>query len=138
MTVKKSALLARLRGRVSEEEWSSLSRGGLRVSDFNRGALLEMKSIALKEDAEVDPARVDGLRGALIDYLRRFLPEAPEAWKWIVLACLYLAFIAERPMHPIDLLHIRSRAEDGRTVYECPHRSDDPTAACRYCVCRRG
>ena len=134
--MNKADLLTLLRDGVTEAEWAALAAGGLRVSAFNRGVLLEMWRLSGVPSGEIDAARVRGLREVLEDYLSRQLPDAPEAWRWIVIASLYLTFIAGRPMHPVELLHIAERTENGRAVYLCPSKSDDPRTTCFYCVCR--
>ena len=137
VAMKKADLLDRLRGGITEEQWTALADGRLKISDFNRAVLLEMRNAHAKVYGEVDEARVSGLRAVTEDYLRRYLSESPEAWRWIVIAGLYLTFIAERPMHPIEMLHIVEKQEQGRAVYECPAKSDEPRTTCHYCVCGR-
>ncbi len=65
--------------------------------------------------------RASGLYETLRDYLTEYMAEQPEGWKYIILACLYLTFLSEWPMHPIDRLGIR--VTEGGTVYECPQKS---------------
>ena len=133
-----SELLTRLRQEISAAEWADMAAGRLVISDHNRTALMEMRELALAGDAQVNDKQVDSLDAALKGYLSAHMADKPEGWKWIRLACQYLAFIARRPLHPAEKLGIRETTRpDGRAVYECPEKSPDPKAVCRWCVCRR-
>jgi len=132
-----ASLLADLRAGITEDEWAALGSGGLKVSGFNRDVLLEMRHARAMDAGEIDEAQARELKAIIEDYLRRYLEEAPEAWRWIVIASLYLTFVARRPMHPTGLLQIREKREHGQTVYECPARSEAPDTCCRFCVCKR-
>ncbi len=134
--MNKAEMLAKLRGGITDEQWEALAEGRLKVSAFNRAVLLELRETEARGPGVVDEAKTIGLRKVTEDYLRRYLPEAPEAWQWIITASLYLTFIAERPMHPIDMLHITVMRDEGRMVYECPAKSNDPNTTCHYCVCK--
>ncbi len=133
--MNKAGFLARLRQAVSIEEWDALGQNDrLPVSDFNRSVLLELRDLPVPAEGEVDMVRASGLYETLRDYLTEYMAEQPEGWKYIILACLYLTFLSERPMHPIDRLGIR--VTEGGTVYECPQKSPLKKTACAYCVCR--
>ena len=136
------------------------------ISGFNRRVLLEMRSAVVRrnvnedagsagiataidpsavpektpavfEEAPVSPEAVEELRRRLEEFLKEHMADKPDGWKWIITSCLYLSFIAEKPLHPIEIVGIKTVEEDGKTVYECPARSFDRKAVCQYCVCRR-
>lgn len=134
----KSELFLRLRGEIGPGEWDDLAAGRLPVSAFNRETLLALRDAQVPVDSELDARKLDGLNASLEGYLSKHLPENPDVWRWIRLSCAYLAFVAERPMHPIEQLKIKATAlPDGRMRYECPEKSLDPRSVCRWCVCRR-
>ena len=128
-----------LRERVSAEERAMLRdpNSGLAVNEHNRTTVLEMVDTSLDEDAgerAVDSSRAERLEAELSAYLDEYMPETPEAHKWIVLASLYLAFVAHRPMHPIERVGITTHERDGELVYCCPAKVED-SFICQSCPC---
>ncbi|MDO4866961.1 MAG: hypothetical protein Q4C10_10450 [Clostridia bacterium] len=100
------------------------------ISRYNRDTLLRMLDLDEPTPMPVDIGRAKALHAALRDYLNRYMPEAPEAHKWIILACLFLALVAGEPMHPKAIVGWK-KAGDG---YICPAREED--GVCQWCVCR--
>ena len=98
----------------------------------NRETLLSMRDHAPGEHP-VDEARAKQLEAALETYLNRYMAKRPEGHRWIVLSCLFLAFVARAPLHPGELLGHR---RVGGAVL-CPAREDSPDSLCRFCVCER-
>ena len=139
MGITRPALLQQLLNEITAEEWEELIHNrGFPINDFNRGVLLEMRTADV--DCGADDIReedVTALRGVLEDFLGRYLSDGPDAWKWIIISCTYLTYIAERPMHPIDVVGIQEVTVDGKRIYECPSKSDEEHTACHFCVCRR-
>ncbi len=136
--MKKSELFYKLQEAVSPEEWDALSHDKeLAISEFNRGVLLGWKNEEPEEGGDIQESQVSGLYTVLKEYLGKHLEDRPEGWKWIILSCIYLTFLKERPMHPIEKMGIREISENGKTVYECPGRFNDKNSVCNYCVCRR-
>ena len=132
----KNKLMERLRARISPEEAVLLREGrGLVINEHNRATALELLS-APPAEGDVPDAEIEKLEGILTGYLEEMLADKPEGWKWIILACVYLSYVAGRPMHPIEPAKIRIRQEEGKTVYYCPLRSPEEDTACHYCVCR--
>lgn len=113
---------------ISPAEWDALRDDAIPgISRYNRATLLRM----LAEDPQLDDeAGAEVLRAALQDYLNRYMPDRPEAHKWVILPCLYLAFAAREPMHPREI--VGWQRVDG--VYRCPAR--DEAGICRWCVCQ--
>ena len=136
--MKRSELLMRLQKGLSQSEWAALEMGRpmAPVSVFNQAVLLEMREMT-DADGEISMERVSGLYETLRAYLSKYMAEQPAGWKYIFLASLYLAFIAGRPMHPIDRLKIEVVETDDGLTYLCPAKSSQENTACDYCVCRR-
>ncbi len=137
--MKKSDLLMRLQKGLSQSEWEALAQHNplTPVSLFNQKVLLEMRSTSVITEDDISAARAAGLYEALRTYLAEYMKEQPEGWKYIILASLYLAFLAGRPMHPIDLLKINVIETESGTIYKCPRKSVIKGTACDYCVCER-
>ena len=124
-------LLFSLKSRVAPAERSALKDNTLpHISRYNRETLLRMLDMEEACPKPVDAARAKALHAALGDYLNRYMPEAPEAHRWIILACLFLALVAGEPMHPRDIVGWE-QVEGG---YICPAREE--AGICQWCVCR--
>ncbi len=135
MTVNE--LMEKLRARISPEEEVLLREGrDLTINEHNRSTALELLA-APPKDGEAPEEEIARLEDILTGYLTEMLPEKPEAWKWIILACIYLSYVAHRPMHPIQAAKIQVREEAGETVYYCPMCSPEEDTACHFCVCRK-
>ncbi len=86
-------------------------------------------------EPEVNVEAAENLARYLQEYLDEYMPDAPEGHKWIVLASLYLAFVARRPLHPIDRAGVVVEQLDGRTIYRCPLKVPGDNPICDACVC---
>ena len=134
--MKQTQLLDSLVQAVSAGERRKLmDNTGIVISAFNRRTLLEMLRLRIEDDGEVDPQAVAALRECLEGFLAQHLPEKPEAWKWIILSCIYLRFIAGRPLHPQEAVHYRAVRRRGVIRYLCPERTTEPGSVCLFCVC---
>ncbi|MBQ8974217.1 MAG: DUF2115 family protein [Oscillospiraceae bacterium] len=133
-----SALLRRLKGEIAPDQWRSLESGGegLVISRHNTETLLSMRGAVISEDFPIDSASVEALEALLEEYLDRYMSDKPEGHKWIIISSLYLCFIARKPMHPIDIVGIRTAQEGGKTVYYCPAKTSGKGDICSFCVCR--
>ena len=136
--IRQSELKRKLCGKISDREWGLLGTGSpeLYVSAFNRAKITEMLYYPAGEKS-VDLSRVQELHHALQTYLREYMAEKPEAHKWIILSCLYLAFVREEPLHPKEAAGYVARSDHGKKVYFCPLREGGPDSICSYCVCRK-
>jgi uncharacterized protein (UPF0305 family) len=131
-------LLDELKGRVSPEERAMLETGeGIVANEHNRSTVLEMLKLEVAPKGEVDIEQARRLERMLEEYLATYLADEPRAWKWIIIASVYLAFVARRPMHPMQAAGVTMREEDGRVVYECPVKTPGDDNVCAYCVCVR-
>jgi len=136
--MKRSEFWEQLRQEVSPAEWEALEQNApLPVSPFNREVLLEMWAASAAPDGEVSEERAVGLREALRAYLAEHMADQSAGWKYVILANLYLTFLAGRPIHPVDQLGIKVSETENGTVYECPQKSTLQNTACDYCVCKR-
>lgn len=128
---------AALRAAISEKEAQLLREGhGLPISAFNRRTLLELLDGDVPIAEDVSEVRADALRQALEAYLAEYLPAQPDAWKWIILSCLYLGPLCRKPLHPQDAAGYTAQEADGKPVYRCPMRTMEPGSVCIFCVCK--
>ena len=143
-----------LSDRITPEEWRALecAENELLINDHNRLALLEMREVgrgligmgstlrtapggAGGTDAGIDAFGVAALEDALQAFLDEHMAEAPEGHKWIVIASLYLTYVAKRPMHPIERAGVVVEERDGQTTYLCPSKVPGDNPICDACVC---
>ena len=126
-----NALLLTLCSQITPVERSALRNNNVaHISQHNRNTLLHMLEMEEQNPVPVDTARAKALHAALRDYLNRYMPETPEAHKWIIIACLYLALVAGVPMHPKDIVGW----EKMNDKYICP--SQEEGGVYQWCVCR--
>ena len=139
----------KLVGQITHAEWDALDRcdPSLTINNHNRETLLEMRALCMATDPaeapnehthpepEVDLEAAENLARYLQEYLDEYMPDAPEGHKWIVLASLYLAFVARRPLHPIDRAGVLIEQLNGSTIYRCPLKVSGDNPICDACVC---
>ena len=132
--ISRAALLARLKGGITPAERAALvgDGHGLVLSRYNRATLSRMLAMdACPEGPPVSSASLSAMEAALRDYLDRYMPDQPEAHRWIVLSCLFLAFVVQEPLHPQAV--VGWRIVEGR--YACPAREISGDSLCRWCAC---
>ena len=124
-------LLNNLRGQISPAERAALWNDTVQnISRYNRMTLLRILECEEPDYGRMGAGRAEALHVALREYLNRYMPDTPEAHKWIILSCLFLAFVAMEPMHPQAIVGWEKK-EDG---YFCPSREEG--GICQWCVCR--
>lgn len=131
--MKKSEFKEKLAARISthEAEMLSTSDQNLYISDFNRDVCLRIIDAPISgDDSEIDERDVRKLEDSLDTFLCRYMDDHREAHKWIVLACLELAFVEEKPMHPQK--KVGWEEIDGH--YYCPSM-EKGSIICKYCAC---
>lgn len=122
MVITKSDLLKQLFHAITDDEWIEIAQNKeFPVSGFNRSVLLEMKGADIASGPDgIKKEDVDGLHKAIKDYLEQYFSDKQDGWKWIIISCIYLTYIAERPMHPIDSLDIKEVTVDGGIFMSVP------------------
>lgn len=135
--MKLSQLITRLKGEITPNEWKLLeSRDStIKISEHNRTTLFEMKNTQITEDKEVLTDVINDLELELQTYLDKYMAEDKKDHKWIIISSLFLTYIKEKPMHPIDKLNIRVVKENNRVIYYCPFKKGEGEGSCKYCVC---
>lgn len=132
-TMKKSELKEKLAMRISpaEAEMLKSSDPSLYISDFNRDVCLRIiDGRAPLGDSEILEEDVRKLEDSLNAFLCKYMDDHYEAHKWIVLSCLELTFIEEKPMHPQNKAGWKEL--DGH--YYCPSM-EKGSIVCTYCAC---
>ena len=136
--MENNRLLQILQKTVSEDEIDKLSAHTLpHISDFNRSVILEMLRDKLLAQEEISEEKVTALKNTLENYLQIYLPDQKDAWKWIILSCVYLCFICHKPLHPQEMVHYSISQDNNQTIYYCPMKSVKADTACVFCICRK-
>lgn len=139
MIITNIELLRKLNNAVTPQEWFDLREDSdFPISRYNKVFLLQMKrtKIRWEDEKELSMNEILKLRNLLKDFLRQYMADKPEWWKWIIMACIYRTYIAEKPMHPLPVVGIQTEEVKGKTIYRCPERSLEKGSVCKYCVCR--
>ncbi len=131
--MKKSEFREILASRINSQEAEMLRTSdlGLYISDFNQDVCLRILDDHVPDDgSEIDENDVSQLEESLNAFLCKYMDDHHEAHKWIVLACLELTFVEERPMHPQKKAGWKEI--DGH--YYCPSM-ETGSVVCTYCAC---
>lgn len=133
----KKILLEKLKHSISHSEYTALTQNTLsHISEHNRHTLLEMMEFSVSDETNVSLQQVESLRTILENYLNIYLPDDRSSWKWIILSCIYLCFICNRPLHSKESVHYTENSVNGKTVYRCPCKSPEENTACSFCICQ--
>lgn len=140
MYITNIELLRKLNSAITPKEWFDIREDSdFPISRYNKVFLLQMRrtSISWQEEKEISMNEILQLRNLLKSFLREFMADKPQWWKWIIIACIYRTYIAEKPMHPLPVVGIWTEEVKGKTVYHCPEKSDEKGSVCKYCVCKK-
>ena len=134
--MKNNIVLHALQQAISTDERHKLSAHTLpHISDFNRQMLLEMLQLTSLPEEEIAEEKVTALKNTLEEYLQIQLPDQKDAWKWIILSCIYRCFICHKPLHAQEMVHYVASYSHSKPVYYCPLKSTEGTTACSFCIC---
>lgn len=133
-----SELLDLLIRAISNEDWQRLDRNdpSLVISQWNLKTLQRMRAYR-PAPGSVCVEKAEEMKLSLSRYLDRYMPDKPEGHRWIIISCLFLAFVAREPLHPRDIVRHRQVLIHGRTAYLCPAHEASEESLCRFCVCRK-
>lgn len=133
----KQSLAEQLIVSLDAAEWDFISNfpESIPVSAYNRKILLNLRDSEEKFSGNVDEKQVADLSKALYEYLADVWSEKLNAHKYVVCACLALAFLYELPMHPQEIVKYTVLQNDGKKVYHCPAKQD--SIICNFCVAEK-
>ena len=136
--MKNNIVLQFLQKAVSKEEYSKLSDKSLpHISEFNRCIIWEMLQLTSLTEEEVSEEKITALRATLENYLQIYLPDQKDAWKWIILSCIYCCFICHKPLHSQEMVHYVISFQNNEPIYYCPLKSTEDNTVCTFCICRK-
>ena len=124
---------ARLLEQGSQERgMQERGEAGLVISEGNRKTLLRMLHYELQDDRPLDLADAAGLISRLDRYLQTYMADQPEGHVWIIICCLFSAFIAGEPLHPQEATRWTYSEGEG---YRCPAFEPGEDSLCNWCAC---
>ena len=136
--MKSSTVLYALQQSVSTDEYHKLSDHTLpHISDFNRQMILDMLQLTSLPEEDIAQEKITALKNTLEEYLRVYLSDQEDAWKWIILSCIYRCFICHKPLHAQEMAHYVITYQHNVPVYYCPLKSTEGTTACSFCICQK-
>ena len=104
----------------------------LLLSLYSLESFFDMKkSVPGDDNPEINVQRLKGMRDALRLYLDQHALGMIDFHVFTELVCLYLTFIAQKPLHPNGLF------KDGANLGPCPIRQEEllkDGSLCRFCV----
>lgn len=108
---------------------------------YNVTALISLKTAA-KDDSfmkSVNEKRLYAFKKLIDQYLEDYAPGGELQKSMIRLACTYLAFIEEKPLHPVGSHFDGQCLEQQFDQYYCPQKARElgnPDALCHFCSAR--
>lgn len=108
---------------------------------YNVTALISLKTAA-KDDSfmkSVSEKRLYAFKKLIDQYLEDYAPGGELQKSMIRLACTYLAFIEEKPLHPVGSHFDGQFLEQQFDQYYCPQKARElgnPDALCHFCSAR--
>lgn len=132
-------LLKHLKKQIDKDEWEALADGGsLPVSHANRAILLEMSDFEPPVCKCIPDHKVARLKGLLSAYLQEYMADRSDWHKWIIMVCLFRAFVAEEPLHPREAVNYRIERTPAGVLYYCPVKETGEENICSFCPARKG
>ncbi|MBR0381076.1 MAG: DUF2115 family protein [Eubacterium sp.] len=132
-------LLKHLKEQIDKDEWETLADGGsLPVSHANRAILLQMRDFKPAACKSLSAGKVRRLEDLLSSYLNQYMEDRSDWHKWIIMVCLFRAFVAEEPLHPREAVNYRIERTPAGVLYYCPVKETGEENICSFCPARKG
>ena len=105
---------------------------------YNVTALISLKTAVLDDGSakSVSEKRLYAFKGLINEYLEDYALGGALQKSMIRLACTYLAFIEEKPLHPVGSHFDGQFLEQQFDQYYCPQKAKElgnPDALCHFC-----
>lgn len=108
----------------------------LSLSIYSLEAFFEtIKANVIDDDSRIDVPRLKAMKGVLAKYLEKHSAGQTEFNTFTELVCVYLTFIAKRPLNPASMFDLLRSRDDSSG--RCPIRKDEilkEDSLCRFCI----
>ena len=132
-------LLNHLNEQIECEDWERLAAyDDMPVSMANRAILLQMRDFKPDACKSLSAGKVRRLEDLLSSYLNQYMEDRPDWHKWIIMVCLFRAFVAEEPLHPREAVNYRIERTPAGVLYYCPVKETGAENICSFCPARKG
>ena len=131
---------------LKEEDINPISK---QVSIFNLRNYDEIMEteISSEEDEIINDKMVESMKNEIDLFFKGCSPESEDSFKkFIESICLYLSFIAKKPLHPVGMDFgngntVHEEKENGKTIYYCDlkeyfRQQEKDYYTCKFCVCK--
>ena len=126
-----------LRNKVTDDRYKDpLTK---KLAKYNSETWDEIFALNITEDYEIKDNAIKNLKKDIDYYFDTYAGGDEETREFTKYICLYLAFIAKRPLHPVGDNPAKDQVFLENGEYKCKTRImsiKDENSLCRYCICK--
>lgn len=126
-----------LRNKVTDDRYKDpLTK---KLAKYNSETWDEIFALNITEDYEIKDNAIKNLKKDIDYYFDTYAGGDEETREFTKYICLYLAFMAKRPLHPVGDNPAKDQVFLENGEYKCKTRImsiKDENSLCRYCICK--
>ncbi len=110
-----------------------------KLAKYNSETWDEIFALNITEDYEIKDTAIKNLKKDIDYYFDTYAGGDEETREFTKYICLYLAFMAKRPLHPVGDNPAKDQVFLENGEYKCKTRImsiKDENSLCRYCICK--
>lgn len=110
-----------------------------KLAKYNSETWDEIFALNITEDYEIKDNAIKNLKKDIDYYFDTYAGGDEETREFTKYICLYLAFMAKRPLHPVGDNPAKDQVFLENGEYKCKTRImsiKDENSLCRYCICK--
>ena len=110
-----------------------------KLAKYNSETWDEIFALNIAEDYEIKDSAIENLKKDIDYYFDTYAGGDEETREFTKYICLYLAFMAKRPLHPVGDNPVKDQVFLENGEYKCKTRImsiKDKNSLCRYCICK--
>lgn len=126
-----------LRNKVTDDRYKDpLTK---KLAKYNSETWDEIFALNITEDYEIKDTAIKNLKKDIDYYFDTYAGGDEETREFTKYICIYLAFMAKRPLHPVGDNPAKDQVFLENGEYKCKTRIisiKDENSLCRYCICK--
>ena len=126
-----------LRNKVTDDRYKDpLTK---KLAKYNSETWDEIFALNITEGYEIKDSAIENLKKDIDYYFDTYAGGDEETREFTKYICLYLAFMAKRPLHPVGDNPAKDQVFLENGEYKCKTRImsiKDENSLCRYCICK--
>lgn len=126
-----------LRNKVTDDRYKDpLTK---KLAKYNSETWDEIFALNITEDYEIKDTAIKNLKKDIDYYFDTYAGGDEETREFTKYICLYLAFMAKRPLHPVGDNPAKDQVFLENGEYKCKTRImsiKDENSLCHYCICK--